>query len=113
MRQIPEEHFVNGGVCIDEVAILILPENDVNVNSAVELVSSYNYSDYDYVYAQRLYNSLIYSNVSYEDIFTALLNTVSSFFNTEFIPGFKLWYFLLIGLGCAIVGIGLKFFFGG
>lgn len=38
---------------------------------------------------------------------------VSSFLNMEFIPGFKLWYFLLIGLGCAITGIALKFFLGG
>lgn len=38
---------------------------------------------------------------------------VSAFLNTEFIPGFKLWYFLLIGLGCAVTGIALKFFLGG
>lgn len=42
-----------------------------------------------------------------------ITNAVGAFLNMEFIPNFKLWYFLLIGLGCAITGIALKFFLGG
>ena len=38
---------------------------------------------------------------------------ISDFLNMEFIPDFKLWYFLLIALGCAITGVALKFFLGG
>lgn len=63
------------------------------------------------------FNSFIpymYEKVPVDDIgLGSITNAVSAFFNVEFIPGFRLWYFLLIGLGCAIVGIALKFFLGG
>lgn len=42
-----------------------------------------------------------------------ITGAVSDFLNMEFVPGFKLWYFLLIGLGCAVTGVALKFFLGG
>lgn len=42
-----------------------------------------------------------------------ITSAVTSFLNTEFIPGFRLWYFLLIGLGVMVTGLALKFFLGG
>ena len=64
--------------------------------------------------AEKVYLPRRYVKVPVDDIGLGVITqAVSEFFNTEFIPGFRLWYFLLIGLGCAIVGIALKFFLGG
>lgn len=60
------------------------------------------------------YTHKSYIKIPVDDIgLGSITGGVADILNMEFIPGFKLWYFLLIGLGCAIVGIGLKFFFGG
>lgn len=73
------------------------------------LLSNFKNSQTAGQFAHRDYIKVPVDDVGLNTIGTA----VSNFLNIEFIPDFKLWYFLLIGLGCAVTGIALKFFLGG
>lgn len=117
-------YVTNDFVCIKSCYLEIAGFNNSWQNADFNVYRTGGLSDLDYisvfdysVIQSNGFNTFVpYLYVEYpvdEIGLGVITNAVSEFLNTEFIPGFKLWYFLLIGLGCAITGIALKFFLGG
>lgn len=100
--------------------LLVYEVQTVGVNSRVQLTAGgtsptdISYNGFNDVQTSAI-NFFYTRNVKpVDDIGLGVITSaVTAFLNTEFIPGFKLWYFLLIGLGVMITGLALKFFLGG